>query len=280
MEIIWLRQRIEHLIALYRERVLGKWFTLAWLLVGLISFAKTEGLSPSQQEKWQFIHVIPPISLAWWVAIAVMILFSWSVEASFRNRRKAQLEIDRLKSRTKILEEIIRPKLKISFAENITGCKKITAMTVVRQASFGKQVSSLRPCTYYRLEVRANCIGAVHKCSARVISMTKNSQLLFDAEKLIMPFSPAHAPDYDAKDVSDKIPEYVDILAITHDDNSVIITTHGYFYPNSINHSAIFLEPADYGFHVVITSADSNPVEHDLLLKWTGNWRTAEMRSA
>src|SRR5450755_3018373 len=101
------RERVAHLLDLHREGILGKWIGGIWLVLGAVSFVKTEWLSAAQQEKWQLIPLMPSISLAWWIAGAALILFAWAVEASFQHARRERTKVERF-------EEDAKPKLEIS----------------------------------------------------------------------------------------------------------------------------------------------------------------------
>ena len=101
-------ERRGHIIAIHREGILGKWIGFVWLLLSIASLVKTEVLPFNQQEKWQFVHMIPAISLAWWVAISALLLFVWVLEASFRYAKKNQIQLAEAQDKAKKLEEELK----------------------------------------------------------------------------------------------------------------------------------------------------------------------------
>lgn len=58
--------------------------------------------------------------------------------------------------------------------------------------------------------------------------------------------------------------------------NEVVIYPPGRSLPISIRPDALFTEPGEYCFHLVVSAAETASTELDVVLKWTGDWQTAE----
>lgn len=272
-------ERRAYLRALHSHGIWELWIGGAWIALSVLSFIKTETLSLKLQDEFQLVHVIPALSLQAWGTITALLLTIWIFEASFRHHRKVYSEISSMKKQIGAFQEVLRPKLKTFFSEDIPGCVMPTKLRTRQFTRTGQPMDVFLECTYYRLEVRADCIGSVPKCIARLTWIKKNSELIFSGEQLILPFVPAESPTCDVKDVLDKLPEQLDVLAITQE-NKVIITTKGFVLPNSYDFDAMFSEPAEYILHLVIAAPNQPSIEHDLVVDWTGDRKTAKVRSA
>jgi hypothetical protein len=88
--------RFDHLRTLWRERVLVRWVASLWALYGVLAAARDEMLSPDAAEKLRIPKLIPQITLAWWIVVALTILLMWVFEASFKVDKKRQSRIAEL----------------------------------------------------------------------------------------------------------------------------------------------------------------------------------------
>jgi hypothetical protein len=75
------------------------------------------------------------------------------------------------------------------------------------------------------------------------------------------------------EDLPEHVPRYLQIYEIT-ETNKVIISTEGRMWP--LGEENIF-RPGEYSFSVVVRADGAKAVNCHLKLKWTGDWRTAEM---
>ena len=83
-----MHSRKTHLRNLFGEGIWGKWIGLVWTIYGAVAAYKVEWLSPKQQDDWQVVKLIAPISLPWWLVGALAVLCIWIFEASFRTHSR------------------------------------------------------------------------------------------------------------------------------------------------------------------------------------------------
>lgn len=95
------RPRIQYLVALYRQRVFGKFFGLAWLLWGFAAFFRDEIAIPDDDKRWKAVNLVLSISSTTWILVAIVLLGAWLFESSFRllgtlqNQNRELRKVDR-----------------------------------------------------------------------------------------------------------------------------------------------------------------------------------------
>lgn len=186
------------------------------------------------------------------------------------------------------LEEKLRPKLKWSFRMNDPLCVRpntiITTyfanpiagrqnMTI--QPSTGIQILSSIEATYYRIKVEADCLGSISNCCGYLLAIEKDGAIIFDGETPLLPFTPALDPDATAKTIRAGVPALLDFLYITAN-NEVRLPIHG-AKSSSVNFDKLIAQNAKYVLRIVVTSADSIPINIVINLNWNGDRNTAEL---
>ncbi|MFL5239738.1 MAG: hypothetical protein ACJ8EL_19515 [Rhizomicrobium sp.] len=101
----FVKARFSHVRALLREHVWERWAGLGWLLYGFFVAFRDEIPNPGDKERWRIIAMIPHLSLAWWVAVALAILTAWIFEASFKRQRRSDEAFLALKKKYDALQE-------------------------------------------------------------------------------------------------------------------------------------------------------------------------------
>ena len=98
-----------HLIALWKEGLWGKWLGVVYSLAGLHVFVRDEIWRPKNPDQWGIINMIPHLS-AWWLVVALVVLYVWIFEASFRiTERLNETVAFSLRSQESPLEIIFDP---------------------------------------------------------------------------------------------------------------------------------------------------------------------------
>lgn len=249
---------------------------------------------------WAFFVENNTAKIGLWITTAVCALLS----AYFVWRPERKSVID--------LTEKIRPKLKCTFDRSDSGCvrrnvpltlsknfgslssvsssssssvaylSKVTGHMSISRAGASDDISTSRASSsllvdFYRVKVRADCIGFVAQCSGRVEWVKRDGKIVFDGEKLELTFAPAERPNSLVQDISDQTSEHLDALIIT-EKNHVFFGVKGIFeYPSSIDILKIFGIPGEYLIHIVVYAPSTASSTIDLLLKWEGHWKTAEV---
>lgn len=216
-----------------------------------------------------------------WITVATCLVFA--AYFVWRSERRKVME----------MTEKLRPKIKYSFSMTDAGCYRpnsVITFTYVEASgiphhegttltpSLGAVIrSSQLKCDYYRVKIKADCVGSVPQCSARITSIKKDGHIVMQGENLQLTIAPAERDNPFTKDLLDKSEEYVDAVAIT-EDGRILPTTRNFNYPSSIDVAAIFNGPGEYTLRFVISSPATVSVTGDLVLQWNGNWKTADMR--
>ncbi len=78
--------RLRHAVDLMR----GVWsaVAIAWGLVGGLTLIRDNLLTPEKRQPFETLALLPKVTLAWWLAIALLILLCGVFEGSFRVRRE------------------------------------------------------------------------------------------------------------------------------------------------------------------------------------------------
>lgn len=230
--------------------------------------------------EWKEMKVPLPDTLLGNIGLTLSFLLAgWIVTFGIRLFLLAPAHLyEKTARRTSDLEIAMKPKLVCLFGKDITGCiRPNTKLTFTTISNTGQAHQSVVDTTWYRVAVKASGVGHVSKCSARLTSIKRNSRDWFDGENLALTFAPAELPNSDMKDIYDGTIEHLDLFAISHD-NRIILVTKGFpSYPSSVDVANMFSSNADYLFHIIVSSPDSVSIIHEVLLKWRGDWKTAEV---
>jgi hypothetical protein len=129
---------------------------------------------------------------------------------------------------------------------------------------------------YLRVAVTANCVGAIRGCHARILGITKSGEQRFGGEIFKVPFAPGTDADAFSKSINDRATEYIDLVAIT-DDNEIVKPYHLGTHLNSIMLREIFDGTGEYQIHLLVSGDDiiSQPVW--IRFNWDGNWLTSRI---
>lgn len=193
----------------------------------------------------------------------------------------------------------LKPKIRLLFSEDIPGCKVLTQMGLGYKKGIDPRtgastftpavtatiydamhpvaaIPSRKLVTYYRVAIEPAFRAPIHRCSACIEAIDKNSQPIFAGQNLILPFEGAEKPDANVRDIQRR--EYLDVFAITEEDK-VLLTTHGWVFPLSHDMEALLHDPARYVIHVCVSSNESAAERISIELDWTGKRETAKARS-
>lgn len=164
--------------------------------------------------------------------------------------------------------ELIRPKLECALDPKDPGCvRRDTIINVPIISPAGNLAFGQINATYFRLRASASNMATVKGCQATLTRITRDSVPVMQGENIPLPF--AHS-ETAGRQVNALIPEYIDLIAITAD-NQVRIASQGLVVPNSIRPDQLFTEIGHYRFRVVIACEDGPPIEVEPVLNWTGN---------
>jgi len=242
--------------------------TLLGIYQGIVSLF----VAPEKRDPYDIWNLLPSMPWGWWVVVAAIILLIAAIEGSYRHYMKAAKRIE-------ILEERVRPKLKCSFGQNIPGCfNKDSTIHIITFRGTEQYRESLKS-HYCRIKIEANCVGHVQNCSGRLICIKKDGIIIFDRESFHLTFAPAERPNPRFKDVNDKVPEFLDVMALT-EENEVLITTPNFTNPSSFDQNKIFSERGNYLLSIVVSSPVTVSIPIDVGLRWTRDWNTSEVYCA
>ena len=172
-------------------------------------------------------------------------------------------------------EAQLRPRLKCSFDKS-HGCQHKTKLQARAPIpGTGMQVVASSRVRFFRVRIEAEGIGVIKDCSGHLLSLKRNGRTLFDHDSITLPIAPAERENPTVKDIRAGVPEYLDVFLLM-DTNHVKITSPGFLLPISLDANTLFSGPGEYTFHVVVSAPESPPVPVDIVLKWTGDWETAE----
>ena len=210
----------------------------------------------------------PDVQKYWPVALVTFFLVLVLVVTPFRmwQRERRRAEGAELK---------LNPKLKVTFDKS-QGCQhktKLKARAMI--PGQGVQVVASSRVRYFRVRIETQGIGVIKDCSGYLLSLKRDGRTLFDHDSIALPIAPAERENSTIKDVRAGIPEYLDVFLVM-DTNKVKITSPGFVLPISIDPNTLFSGPGEYRFHVVVSAPDSAPAPIDVVLKWTGDWESAE----
>jgi hypothetical protein len=123
-----MHSRKAHLKILFGEGIWGKWIGLVWAIYGTLAAYKVEWLTPQQQDEWQVVKLIAPISLPWWLAGALAVLCAWIFEASFRTHGRELAKNKELQSKltTRRDNKAISDQLSVQMMQGKTLMGRIT----------------------------------------------------------------------------------------------------------------------------------------------------------
>lgn len=184
----------------------------------------------------------------------------------------AQSQVSQLTRCAQNLEQQLTPRLKLSFSNTDPGCVRPESKIMF---NFGT-ARTVIDVTYYRLKAESDGVATVNGCSGRLTHIYRNDELVMAGENLILTFAPAEKSDSTNKTIHHKIPEYLDFLAIAKQ-NMVLMPTHEWKGPSSVDLAKIFSSPATFRFHIAVLIPGMPTVEIEPVLKWTGDHITAEV---
>jgi len=227
-----------------------------FLIAGAVTLLGSAGIAFYLQSS---VHRYWPLALGFWFLFTVLVITPFRMWRYERNR-------------VEVAEAKLRPKFKCSF-DNSPGCQHPTKFKLRDIRT--RAVLSSTNIRMFRIRVEAEAPGGLKDCRANLISLKRGNRVLFDHDALPLTIAPAERPDPLSRDVRDNVPEHVDLFCLT-ERNEVLIYPPGRSFPISIHPDTLFTGAGEYRFHVVISAADSASAELDVVLKWTGDWHTAE----
>lgn len=77
-------RRWSYLESLWRERLWGRWFGLAYAGATAFVFVRDDFWRPANSSKWALVNLLPSLTIAWWLLGAALLIVVWLFEASFR----------------------------------------------------------------------------------------------------------------------------------------------------------------------------------------------------
>ena len=203
----------------------------------------------------------------------------------------------------RVLEDKIRPKLRVSFDMNDFGCvrpgtevyqkqspvygenRSLTITGIVQPHTLvpttrmaGFDVDFPKPeffATYYRLQVNCDGVESVANCFGRLESVSENGMPIHHWEPTVLPFAPSEHGDAASKKIHRGSPAFLDFMFISEDNRAEIIPL-GFTGSSSVDWRRIFSEPGLYVMRINILS-DTPTVAVDLSFNWTGDRATSEI---
>ena len=157
------------------------------------------------------------------------------------------------------LRNKLKPKIEISFNIFEQGC-----------------VISLPKYKAYRLKVANVGEERLTDCRGHLKSITCG-QRKYDAQSLIMPFSPSELPESCSKTIVKGSPEFLDLFTIFEWNE---IKIHCDKVPNGFDQQQFFGQPGQYIFDISVSSKEAPVAEYKLKMDWTGDWTYTDVRPA
>jgi hypothetical protein len=189
----------------------------------------------------------------------------WAVMAILAFMASAYMIWARERGTVVDLQEKLRPKLKPSFDVADARCKRPNTM-------IGGRVR----CDWYRIKVDAENSTNVRGCQGRLTLIKRGDDVILSGENPVLPFAPGENADSTAKTIHPGIPEFLDFLFIT-DDNQVVPALPRGIGASSVNWGALFSQAGVYAMEIAITSNDSVPVPIIINFDWTLDHNTARL---
>ncbi len=124
---------------------------------------------------------------------------------------------------------------------------------------------------YFRIHVKAECIGQVKECQAHLTRIERNGEMLWGDDNAPLTFAPGPREGELTRAISNKLTEFIDVLMVTHDGRLCPGTQNRVWkYPPRQFHE-IFSEHGEYTLMIVLTGHDTASVEASLKFSWTGS---------
>jgi len=164
--------------------------------------------------------------------------------------------------------------LKISFDPLDPICVQPNVPVNVHRGP-GLPTSPMYRATFYRLKIRVGGESDVNDCQAFITSIRQNGVDLIKGETLSLPFS--NLPPTSVKRILDGIPDSVDFLSVTNNDDVMVATLST---PGSIDFSTLFKTAGDCEITLVVSAPGKTGRTQRVIFHWTGSHKTSYVSPA
>ena len=130
------------------------------------------------------------------------------------------------------------------------------------------------PVNFLRISVKTDSVEPITNCKAFLTRIEKNEEKKWGDHSPQLTFSEGEDPDALAKTVYNKVPAFIDVLALTSW-GEIRPGTKNRIWPFMPRMHEIFSEVGDYVLTVVITGDGAEPITALLKFNWTRNWQTS-----
>jgi hypothetical protein len=130
------------------------------------------------------------------------------------------------------------------------------------------------PVNFLRISIKTDSVEPVTNCKAFLTRIEKNEEKKWGDHSPQLTFSEGEDPDALAKTVYNKVPAFIDVLALTSW-GEIRPGTKNRIWPFMPRMHEIFSEVGDYVLTVVITGDGAEPITALLKFNWTRNWQTS-----
>jgi hypothetical protein len=207
-------------------------------------------------------------------SFAIALLVPLMVAAYFE-WRGGNLALTASRDRVTELEEKIRPKLNLSFCPDSADCVRPNTRVLIPVAP-GQVAAAV--VTVYRLRVDTDSAVAIDWCAGHLTEILRDGKSIMSGENIRLTFAPAEDSDTLAKNVYPNTSEHLEFLMISSANQLAPCAYQGRG-PNSVAWRDLFTAPGEYRFRISVTSPQTT-AGIDVVLNWTGDSRTLEIKEA
>lgn len=251
---------------------------VVWFVVTALSFFKAELLPPDLQEKWQFIHLIPTISIDVWLAITALLLAISIFEASYLLDRKCTAKLAELNSKIKLLEEGMLSKLELSFDFKEPWFIKLPTSNIPNPAT-GELINA--PSWWVRIKIQnTSQFNVVDGCKAflKEVEFSIDGQSDYEpteyGDSLELRWAADEASPFGNHQISYAENRFIDIFSTDPVYNAILVKWN----IDLIAHTRLFERQGFYRLTVVARSQNSGIATIKLVVQWTGVWDQVTVR--
>jgi hypothetical protein len=133
------------------------------------------------------------------------------------------------------------------------------------------------PVKFLRVVVHIAGRESVSNCTGYLTEIRKNHEKRWEGDNAKLTFAPGEDPDALSKTIHERVPEFLDVLAITSR-NQLFVGTKGRGWPYMPRLHDIFSEPGNYLLSICITGDGLPTAAPQLTFTWTQNWETSQLR--